>query len=354
MRKEVVTLLLMALAICCTQIATAAPEEPYDPKPLMAKLEATKKQPITEMHFLVFGDSKLSSHFDSVLKRADALSPDFNITTADLVGIGGGTEGISQYQHLEKQAGWFFRKYPTWPSVGNHELIHKKTTPQEPGFDQDGYQQFASFFGINEFKYKFTYGNATFIALDWPKIEEGSPEFSWLESTLQEAQGTHIFIFKHRPYYTVGTKSLRDVLGGATSVTKLFSKYNVTAVFSGHDHSYYRTKRDGVYYIISAGAGASIYPLKREEEAIAGDVYYGRNVVEERISKDEAGTKPKAEKASYRFHFDNGQPDVTLDTAMYFVVSVKIKGDDITFKMIQAENGKVWDEITFNQPLDRK
>jgi hypothetical protein len=353
-RPVVTTLLLTVFAslttICVTNNAvSAAPEEPYDPKPLMATLEATKKQPITDMHFLAFGDSKLSSHFETVLKRADALSPEFNITTADLVSVGGGTKGISQYQHLDQQAGWFFRKYPTWPSVGNHELIYKKTSPEEPGFDQDGYQQFASFFGINEFKYNFSYGNATFIALDWPKIEEGSPEFSWLESTLQKAQGTHIFIFKHRPYYTVGTKSRGDVLGEATSVTKLFTKYKVTAVFSGHDHTYYRTKRDGVYYVISAGAGAGIYPLKREADAIAGDVYYGRNVVK---PKDEADTKPEAPKSSYRIHTDDGQPDVTSDTPMYFVVSVKIKGDDITFTMIQADNGKVWDEITFNQPLN--
>ena len=83
--------------------SSAKPATPYNPKPLMAKLEATKDKPITDMYFLVFGDSKLSPHFNTVLKRADTLAPDFNITTADLVDTGGGTKGITEYEFLEQQ-----------------------------------------------------------------------------------------------------------------------------------------------------------------------------------------------------------------------------------------------------------
>ena len=339
-------LTLIVIAILLPN-SSAKPATPYNPKPLMAKLEATKDKPITDMYFLVFGDSKLSPHFNTVLKRADTLAPDFNITTADLVDTGGGTKGVTEYEFLEQQAGWFFKKYPTWPSVGNHELNKEGVNPNKPGFDKDGYQNFASFFGITEYKYAFNYGNATFIALDWPKIKKDTSEFHWLETTLQAAQGKHIFIFKHRPYYTIGSKSLTDVAGKPTDVTKLFTQYNVTAVFSGHDHTYYRTKRDGVYYITSAGAGATIYALKRETDAIAGDVYYGKNVKKK-------GHSDNDKKESYRFHSADGKPDEVFSPAIYFVLSVQIKGEKITFKMIQAANGKTWDKITFNNPLKKQ
>ena len=41
------------------------------------------------------------------------------------------------------------------------------------------------------------------------------------------------------------------------------------------------TKRNNTYYIISAGAGANIYSLKREKEALKDDVYYGKRIDEE-------------------------------------------------------------------------
>lgn len=340
MNKLIVPLLSLIIIVsgCAQTVVIPEAKGPFDPRPQMAKLTAKHKNN-NKMHFLVFGDSKHSPKLQTVLKRADALTPEFAITTADLVKSGGGTQGILDYKKLEKEAGWFFNKYPTWPSVGNHELSKKNNDKSLPEHEIDGYDQFASFFGIDEFKYSFVYGNATFIALDWPKIEKDSPDYQWLENTLKAAQGSHIFIYKHRPYYTVGSKKQGDVEGKSTAVTKLFSKYNVAAVFSGHDHTYYRTKRDGVYYIVSAGAGASIYKLKRIAEAIEGDVYYGYNT---------EGSKQKGEQ--YLFHDEQGK-DITFNEPMYFVSSVDINGESITIKMIQAANGKVWDTVTFNHPV---
>lgn len=117
--------------------------------------------------------------------------------------------------------------------------------------------------------------------------------------------------------------------GKSTEITRLFSKYNVTAVFAGHDHLYYRTKRDGVYYVISSGAGASIYKLKREGDAIPGDAYYGREV---------------KNKNAFRFHPAKGK-DIRFNEPMYFVISVKIKGEKAILEMIDTE-GKVWDKFT--------
>lgn len=290
-------------------------ENPYDPRPLMPKPGDQKSQ----FHFLVFGDAKHSPYFSTVLKKADSLNPEFAITTADLVQKGGGKSGAKSYAKLDKQGGWFFRKYPTWPTFGNHE----------DGGGSDSAQNFKEFFGLDPY-YSFTYANSVFIALGWtPKVKDNPEIFQWLESQLKKAKGKHIFVFQHRPHYTVGKKTYSDVAGKRTKTTRLFAKYRVRAVFSGHDHIYYRTVRDGVNYVISAGAGASIYPLSREKDAVQGDVYYGK----------ETGSGK-----GYRFHFGSGRPDQKLDSAIYYVVSIKVDGEKVSLTMIDAKDGKIWDQ----------
>lgn len=314
-----VTLFFMFFSfMSCAQKET----NPYNPKPKMASLENRKGKGVTQMHFLVFGDSKGSIHFPDVLKRADSLQPDFCITTADLVNRGAGDQGKKDYALLDEKGGWFMRKYPMWPTVGNHEEAGGK----------DGIANFEDFFGMENPMYSFEYGNAKFIALQWPKIKEDEKQLKWLKKELKSAKGKHIFIFKHRPHYTVGSKTYKDVEGEDTETTKLYDKYNVTAVFSGHDHIYYRTKRNGTNYIISAGAGASIYRLKREKDAIKGDVYYGRRLP---VDIPDGVTK-------YKFVAADGAVTDIME-AMYYVLSVKINGDKVSVEMIDEHTGKIWD-----------
>ncbi len=296
---------------------------PYNPEPKMELLKEKLGKEPTKMHFLVFGDSKGSKYFPDVLRRADSLHPDFCLTTADLVNSGAGEKGLLNYKLLDEKGGWFMRKYPMWPTVGNHE---------EDGGD-DGIENFKNFYGIQKAMYSFEYGNAKFIALPWPKINEDREKLRWLKKELRKAKGKHIFIFKHRPHYTVGIKSYDDVEGAASKTTKLYDRFKVTAVFSGHDHLYYRTKRNDTNHIISAGAGAYIYPLNREKDAIKGDAYYGRRTKED-INN---GMAP------FKFHAADGTI-TDIPTAMYYVLSVKIDGDKVSIEMIDEKTGKVWDK----------
>lgn len=353
--KMFIPLLLLAIMNSCTsskivsnnvttdssiEVSTITSKAPYDPRPGIEKL---KKENVIEkqngtielrkpMHFLVFGDSKGSNHLPDVLKRADLLHPQFCLTTADLVNRGAGEEGERLYKDLDKDAGWFFRKYPTWPTLGNHEVSGPKINTGKVNY-ASGVKNFGDFFGLKDPLYSFTYGNAKFIALDWIKASKSKERLEWLEKELKDAQDKLIFVFKHRPYYTVGSKSYNDVEGKGTVVTELFEKYKVTAVFSGHDHLYYRTLRNGVNYIVSAGAGANIYKLKRAGDAIEGDSYYGRSTVDDN---------------EFIFHPSKGA-DVKFNKAMYFVLSVKVSsGGEVTFEMIDTE-GKSWDKFKFNK-----
>jgi len=320
------------------KISQITNKTPYDPAPGMQLLKDKNeikdanrvvklKQPI---HFLVFGDSKGSKYLPDVLKIADHLKPQFCLTTSDLVKKGAGEIGEDYYKKLDHDAGWFFRKYPTWPTLGNHEVSGPKTSSGKENYES-GVRNFGDFFGLKDPLYSFTYGNAKFIALDWIKVSESPERMKWLENELKGAQGMHIFIFKHRPYYTVGHKSYSDVEGKATPVTELFTKYKVDAVFSGHDHLYYRTLRDGVNYIVSAGAGATIYDLKREGDAIPGDAYYGR--------------LKNMDTEEFKFHAASGK-EVFFDKPMFYVVSVTVDKEKVSFEMIDTK-GRIWDKFVF-------
>ena len=321
--KKVVLLFLLVFNFSHTNAQKKV--NPYNPEPKMDLLKAKKGESITSMHFLVFGDSKGSKYFSDVLKRADSLQPDFCLTTADLVNKGAGKIGQRNYKLLDKKGGWFMRKYPMWPTVGNHE--------EEGG--ENGIENFTNFFGMSKTMYSFEYGNAKFIALPWPKINKDRKKLRWLKRELKKGKGKHIFIFKHRPHYTVGLKIYTDVEGEETETTKLFDKYNVTAVFSGHDHIYYRTKRNNTTHIISAGAGAPIYPLYREKDTIKGDVYYGRRI---KADKDKGMAK-------FKFHASDGT-ETDIANAMYYILSVKINGNSVTIEMIDEKTGKIWDKAT--------
>ena len=70
----------------------------------------------------------------------------------------------------------------------------------------------------------------------------------------------HVFVVMHHPPFSIslhgGQAELREAW------TPLFERYEVSAVFSGHDHVYSRAERNGVRYFVSGGGGAPLYPRK--------------------------------------------------------------------------------------------
>jgi len=70
-----------------------------------------------------------------------------------------------------------------------------------------------------------------------------------------------IIIF-HHPIFDVGFHRA-DEKGLKPILLPLFQKYEVSAVFSGHDHNYQRFRHDGIYYVVTGGGGAHLYGKAR-------------------------------------------------------------------------------------------
>jgi hypothetical protein len=142
----------------------------------------------------------------------------------------------------------------------------------------------------------------------------------------------------HLLFYTVGSKNTTDVPNKETPVTALFKKYGVTAVFSGHDHGYYRTVRNGIPYFVSAGGGAAIYAGKRIKEALPEDVYY--NAV--------ADTYVNGKATQYVLHRGTATPDKLTTDPDQFMCVVDVEGDAINCFTVTVK-GEKWDEIQLSK-----
>lgn len=91
-------------------------------------------------------------------------------------------------------------------------------------------------------------------------ISEGSPQYNWFVNDLEnigENIRTTIVIMHHPPYSTGPHSSNEEFL--QETLVPLFEEYEISLVFCGHNHSYERLYKDGVYYIVAAGGGAPLY-----------------------------------------------------------------------------------------------
>jgi len=121
--------------------------------------------------------------------------------------------------------------------------------------------------------YSFTRGTAganqvQFFAIDSTRFDAGQER--WLNASLAESRARwKIAFFHHAIYSSAKTHGSRMKL--RAQLEPLFVKYGVAAVFSGHDHTYERTKpQQGVHYFV-CGIGGEIRggDLDRNSEFLA-------------------------------------------------------------------------------------
>jgi hypothetical protein len=171
------------------------------------------------------------------------------------------------------------------PVNGNHE---DDSTLSFANFAVPGSGQYAKTFG------SYDIGPAHFVFVDDMHIAdvtagtddpEADAQVAWVTQDLTAANADRtnhpfIFVLSHRGMFSTSNHSADpDVLQARTTLAPIYSKYNVDAVFNGHDHEYERTYpivpgtpitgdptvvasgTHGTTYVICAGAGASPYAV---------------------------------------------------------------------------------------------
>jgi acid phosphatase type 7 len=220
---------------------------------------ATAPLPGAPFTFVVFGDSRQNhaSH-ERVVERVRREVPDFILGTGDMVDEGAVDQQWQTFFEVERE---LLRENVLYPSLGNHDR-------QGRGRTADNYRRYFSLPENSpdpERYYAFTYSSARFLVLDSNAHSFAlTDQTVWIEQQLQAARLDpdikHIFVSMHHPPYSVslhgGQAELREAW------TPLYEKYDVAAVFSGHDHVYSRAEKNGVHYFVSGGGGAPLYPRR--------------------------------------------------------------------------------------------
>ena len=295
-----------------SRTSSVAVDTPFDPRPLMA--ERAGRVTTDRFRFAVFGDTHHGAAFDRIIEEIRRQNVDFALACGDLVDLGGGREGAVNYIRLAAQAGAFFRSMPVWPVMGNHDVDSRWTNDVWNGF-----ANFTAFFGVKPY-YAFTFRNATFLVLSWMLPDEA--EMAWLADQLATRGTEHLFVAAHYPLLRPG-----EVDGSplALELRRLFAAHGVACHFSGHAHIYHRTRRDGVTYLISGGAGCDIHRIPNPADLVA-DAYYGRDPADER----------------YLLHTD--RVDRVERTPSFFYVIIDVSGSRIAGRVISTA-GETWDQF---------
>ena len=231
-------------------------------------------------NFIVYGDSRGTDYEGGMHRRiVDAYlqyDPEFVIHTGDMVNTG---ENLSSWELFNQtimpvlEADIYY-----YGVIGNHEQIN------DPYFSN-----YLAFFDLpgNERWYSFNFQDLHFIVLntqedltyDEKAYNCSAKQMDWLIADLNETEvEDFVIVAFHIPPFSVNLD--RPVRENVSATVRddfhdLFVQYDVDLVFNGHDHYYYRTVRDGIYYVVTGGGGASLYGVNKTSETWQiGDIGY--------------------------------------------------------------------------------
>lgn len=196
-----------------------------------------------------------------------AHNPEFIMHTGDLALLGGNWTQLMEF-NASMTAVWD-SGVQFYSAPGNHETYIGGWV-EDPFFTNYTqyvhYEDKAAACGGTELYYSFDYGNVHFIILNtedsWVDnvFESSTEQMTWLQGDLANVENdTFLVVAFHRPAYSVRearpdrwleAESIRD------EFHSLFLEHDVDLVLTGHDHHYYRSIREGIYYVVTGGGGA--------------------------------------------------------------------------------------------------
>jgi hypothetical protein len=138
-------------------------------------------------------------------------------------------------------------------SLGNHDVRRGRAAQiNYPNFNMGGRAYYSFTRGVTAAGKSL----AEFYALDTTAMD--AAQLRWLEGALAASQAQWKLAFFHHPLYSSATTHGSDAALRA-KLEPLFVRYGVAAVFSGHDHTYERTKPlQGVQYFVSGAASGKL------------------------------------------------------------------------------------------------
>jgi 3',5'-cyclic-AMP phosphodiesterase len=202
--------------------------------------------------FAIIGDTQRFSagnpngNFQMAVKKISDAKPDLVLSTGDLTGsCESYTECLEKHNEWKKVDAPLLSK--TYAAMGNHDNVDNKGVKAwQDAFDfpTNGPT------GHSEMTYSFDFKNSHFVFLDSDEPDEhqvDESQRSWLDQDLAKNTKENVFVIFHEPAFPVSSKigeSLDTQASQRNALWQILDKYNVTAVFNGHEHIVSRRKID--------------------------------------------------------------------------------------------------------------
>lgn len=219
-----------------------------------------------DFRFAVIGDTRDNSEdginnkvMEKILDNIKSENAGFILLTGDMI-TGSRVSAIHRNRLRKWRAIIEGYKIPYYISVGNHEIeseVSERIINSVFEMPKNGPE------GLKGLVYSFDYKNAHFIILDTNVYDNfhviTEEQLEWLKDDLKKNKKNIIFIFGHEPAYPVYDhkgRSLDRYSSKRDYLWNIFKEHKVNIYFCGHEHLYHRAVYDGVYQIITGGAGA--------------------------------------------------------------------------------------------------
>ena len=184
-------------------------------------------------------------------------------------------ESLDHFSALQNQ--YLGPSIPFYPLIGNHEAV-----------GPDAVKIFRDHFGIDheasldnaQLAYTVEIGKSLFIILatdyysrDQNKLVEhtlSGGQKEWLTRTLRDKspQFSSLFVIGHEPAFSILGSAKNHPVGldrfpeARDEFWAILKKYGVKAYICSHEHLYQASRHDGIWQIVSGGAGAPLAPLR--------------------------------------------------------------------------------------------
>ena len=228
----------------------------------------------TSFKALIFGDSQSLDYKDWAKTAQTAWES--NADAAFFVNMG---DLVDNGQDEWQWNAWFdggaklLKAIPVVPVMGNHETYSLDWKMAKPDYYLSLFALPANgLAGLERFAYSYDYGDVHFIVLNTQlnELQEWYPDLleqqqRWLAKDLSKTQKRWKVVLMHRGIWTHPFNGPLDDIG--QTFVPVFDQYHVDLVFTGHVHSYARTKAlkngnpdpDGTIYISTGRSGDRVW-----------------------------------------------------------------------------------------------
>jgi hypothetical protein len=189
-----------------------------------------------------------------------------------------GTDTEFQTNFWNVYQGSISKNMVLWPSPGNHDYANNATRQTDhaiPYYDMFTLPKLGEAGGVasnSEAFYSYNYGNVHFISLDSYGKETGGtrlydtlgPQAVWLKQDLAANTLPWTVVYFHHPPYSKGSHNSDtdpELMKMRNNVARIFERYKVDLVLSGHSHLYERSYFINGHFGLESSYSAATHAL---------------------------------------------------------------------------------------------